>query len=100
MNGIRDLVAAGVIIAAMASCGGAFAQAPASPPVTIPAPAPASSQPSVATRVETWTRMQWDAAQKEWAKDKAKWADCRNQSKAKNLSERNSWSFLYRCMTD
>ena len=69
-------------------------------PATTPAPAPTSSKPSVITRVETWTRKQWDAAQKEWAKDKAKWADCRKQSKAQKLSGRKSWSFLYQCMTN
>jgi hypothetical protein len=99
MNRTRAFVAAGVVLAGIVACGGAFAQAPASPPATTPAPAPTPSKPSVATRVETWTRQQWDAAVKEWAKDKAKWANCREQSKAQKLSGRKSWSFLYRCMT-
>ena len=32
-------------------------------------------------KVEKWTEKQWGAAQKKWSKDKAKWVDCRNQSK-------------------
>jgi hypothetical protein len=79
---------AGVVVSQLA-----FAKTPASS-------APTSSEPSTATQVETWTKEQWNAAQKEWAKDKTKWANCRKQSKAQKLSRRKSWSFLYRCMTD
>lgn len=103
MNRTRAFVAAGAVLAGIAASGVAFAQAPASPPAKTPAPAasaPESSKPSVAARVETWTRKQWEAAQKEWAKDKAKWADCRTKSKAQKLSGRKSWSFLYQCMTN
>jgi hypothetical protein len=80
----------------------AFAKMPASSPAatSTPAPsAPTSPEPSAATQVETWTKEQWNAAQKEWAKDKTKWASCRKQSKAQKLSGRKSWAFLYRCMT-
>jgi hypothetical protein len=102
MNRTRAFVTAGLVLAGMAACGAAYAQTPAPPLAPTPAPAasaPPSSKPSAAARVETWTRKQWDAAQKEWAKDKAKWADCRKQSKAQKLSGRKSWSFLYQCMT-
>jgi hypothetical protein len=102
MNRTRAFVTAGLVLAGIAACGVAFAQAPAAPPATTPAPAasaPTSSKPSAAARVETWTTKQWNAAQKEWAKDKTKWADCRKQSKAQKLSGRKSWSFLYQCMT-
>ena len=54
---------------------------------------------STAADVETWTRKQWDAAQKEWAKDQTKWSDCQKQSGKKHLDGRKSWSFLYSCMT-
>ena len=102
MESTRALVAAGAVVAGIAACGTAFAQTQASPPATTRAPAasaPTSSQPSAATRVENWTRKQWKAAQTEWVKDKAKWADCRKRSKAQKLSGRKSWSFLYQCMT-
>jgi hypothetical protein len=102
MNRTRAFVTAGLVLAGIAACGAAYAQTPAPPLAPTPAPAasaPPSAKPSAAARVETWTRKQWDAAQKEWAKDKAKWADCRKQSKAQKLSGRKSWSFLYQCMT-
>jgi hypothetical protein len=102
MKRIRAVVAAGTLVAGIVACGIALAQAPASPSAATRAPAaaaPASSQPSAATRVENWTSKQWKAAQKEWVKDKAKWADCRKRSTAQKLSGRKSWSFLYQCMT-
>ena len=81
----------------------AFAKTPEPAPVgnTTPTPAaPASSEPSDASKVEKWTKKEWNNAVKEWAQDKAKWAGCREQSKARKLSGRKSWSFLYRCMTE
>jgi hypothetical protein len=50
-----------VAFAAIMSCTAAIAQTPA----------PQPSKPSMATRVETWTKKQWEAAKKEWAKDRA-----------------------------
>jgi hypothetical protein len=96
---------ASLIAAALASvlaCPLAFAKTPEPAPAgnTTPAPAaPASSEPSDVSKVEKWTQKEWDNAVKEWAQDKAKWAVCQEQSKAKKLSGRESWSFLYRCMT-
>ena len=81
----------------------AFAKTPEQAPAgnTIAAPSePASSEPSDVSNVEKWTQKEWDNAVKEWAQDKAKWAVCREQSKAKELSGRKCWSFLYRCMTE
>jgi hypothetical protein len=92
-----------VALAAAMGAGAAFAQTPASPPATKPAPAAAAqtpSTPSTATQVETWTNKQWAAAQKQWAKNKEKWADCRRQSSDRKLTGRKSWSFLYTCMTN
>lgn len=93
MNRTRTFVRAAVILVGLAVVGGASAQAPAPS-------GPTSSKQSIADRVETWTTKQWNAAKKEWAKDRAKWADCQNKSKAQKLSGRKSWSFLYRCMTN
>jgi hypothetical protein len=93
---------AAVGFAAALSSSAAIAQTSVSPPATKSAPAasaPDSSKPSTATRVETWTRKQWEAAKKEWARDTKKWADCRKRSSKQKLEGRKSWSFLYTCMT-
>ena len=102
MNRIRAFIAGGVILAGTVACGSSFAQAPATPSANTPAPAasaPTSSNPSAVAQVETWTTKQWDAAKKEWAKDKTKWADCQKQSRQQKLEGRKSWSFLYKCMS-
>jgi len=85
MNRIRAVAAAGIILAA--TCGGAFAQART------------PSEPSTVSQVETWTKKQWAEAKKKWAKDKARWAGCQKQSNKQKLEGRESWSFLYKCMT-
>jgi hypothetical protein len=80
----------------------AIAQTSTSTPATKPSPATSaadSSKASVPTQVEKWTKDQWEAAKKEWAKDKAKWADCQKQSTKQKLEGRKSWPFLYKCMT-
>ncbi len=65
----------------------AFAQGQTSPqPATKPAPAP-------------WTQEQWNAAKAKWSKETVKWGDCQKQADAKKLAGRESWSFLYTCMT-
>ena len=92
---------AAIAFAGFMNCSAAIAQAPAPIPVPRSAPAasvPDSAKPSTAAQVETWTNKQWEAAKKEWAKDKAKWADCRKQSSKQKLKRRKSWSFLYSCM--
>jgi hypothetical protein len=93
---------AAVGFAAALSSTAAIAQASVSPPATKSAPAasaPDSSKSSTATQVETWTRKQWEAAKKEWARDTKKWTDCRERSGKQKLEGRKSWSFLYTCMT-
>ena len=77
-----------IVVASAISVGVAFAQTPAA----------TTAQPSTATKVENWTNDQWNAAKTEWAKDKAKWADCNQQSTDRKLSGRDSWSYLYSCM--
>jgi hypothetical protein len=49
--------------------------------------------------VSKWTQEQWDAAKAKWSEEKVVWADCQKEANNKNLSGRESWSFLYRCMT-
>jgi len=100
---IHTRTLAAVALAGIISSGVVFAQAPESTPTRRPAPVastPAPSQPSTVAKVETWTKKQWAAAQKEWSKDKTKWADCRKQSKGQKLLGRKSWSFLYDCMSN
>jgi hypothetical protein len=101
MNRTRAFVAVSVVLVGAVACGVSFAQSPMTSPAKTPAPAaaaPISSNPSVATQVETWTKKQWDAAKQEWAKEKIKWADCEKQSDKQKLEGRKSWSFLYKCM--
>jgi hypothetical protein len=89
------------ILAAVLSSA-AIAQTSASPPATKPVPATSaadSSKASIPTQVENWTKDQWEAAKKEWAKDTAKWTDCQKQSSKQKLEGRKSWPFLYKCMT-
>jgi hypothetical protein len=87
-----------VVFTAVMSSSAVIAQTSVSQPATKSSPA-ASSKPSIATQVETWTSTQWEVAKEEWAKDKAKWADCQEQSSKQKLEGRKSWSFLYSCMT-
>jgi len=101
MSHIRFCLAA-VVFAAVMNSGTAIAQTSVPQPAPRPAPAasaPDPAKPSTATQVETWTIKQWEAAKKEWAKDKAKWTNCRKQSDQQKLKGRKSWSFLYKCMT-
>jgi hypothetical protein len=101
MSRIRFYLTA-VAFAAVISSGAAVAQTSESPPATKSSPTasnPDSSNPSTAAQVETWTIVQWEAAKEKWAKDKAKWADCQEQSGKQKLEGRKSWSFLYTCMT-
>ncbi len=88
-----------VLFAAVMTSGPTVAQTPAPPPATKAAPAPTVSKPTTAAQIEAWTTKQWEAAKKEWARDKAKWADCRKQSDKRKLEGRKSWWFLYQCMT-
>jgi hypothetical protein len=82
------------IVAALAmgtgmGTGAAFAQTPVAP-----------NQYSIAvTSVQNWTMTQWNAAKMEWAKDKARWDGCQQQSTDQKLTGRKSWSFLYACMS-
>jgi hypothetical protein len=101
MSRIRFYLTA-VVFTAVMSSGAVVAQTPVSPPANKSPPAasaPDSSKPSAVTQVEAWTSTQWEAAKEEWAKDKAKWADCQEQSSKQKLEGRKSWSFLYTCMT-
>ena len=60
---------------------------------------PVQAEPSTSEQVKTWTVAKWKNARAAFAKDKEKWASCRNQNKEKHLTGKASWSFLYGCMT-
>jgi len=80
----------------------AIAQTAASPPATKPAPATSvtdSQKASLPTQVEKWTKEQWEAAKKEWAKDTTKWANCQKQWNKHKHEGRKTWPSLYKCMT-
>src|SRR5665647_3069906 len=73
MSRISLCLTAALLTAVLSSA--AIAQTAASPPATKPAPAISaadSSKASVPTRVEKWTKDQWEAAKKEWAKETTK----------------------------
>jgi len=58
--------------------------------------------PSISSRIDDvskWTSKRWNRAKAEWEKEKDKWDDCQKQSKDRNLTGRESWSFLASCMT-
>jgi len=100
MSRISFCLTAAFLAAVLSSA--AIAQTSASPPATKLAPATSatdSSKASIPTQVENWTRGQWEAAKKEWAKDTTKWASCQKQSGKQKLEGRKSWPFLYNCMT-
>ncbi len=85
MKKLTSIIAAVAIAALSMGAGVAFAQ---------------TTGPDTATaKVENWTIEQWNAAKAEWAKDTAKWAACQQQSTDRKLAGRESWSFLYTCMT-
>jgi hypothetical protein len=87
-----------ILVSIFAIAGAANAQTPATSSTTAKTQTAASSA-SASSRAETWTKKQWDSAQKQWAKDKTRWSDCQKQSGEKHLDGRKSWSFLYTCMT-
>jgi hypothetical protein len=58
---------------------------------------PSSPISSKIDDVTQWTTQQWNRAKAEWEKETGKWADCQKQSK--DLTGRESWSFLASCMT-
>jgi hypothetical protein len=107
MRSLRYAAVAAILAGAVAS-GFAFAQTtPPTSKATESRPAPKAAEStakdgksdvSTATKVENWTRKQWNAMTKEWSKDKAKWAACRKKSSDQKLSGRKSWSYLYDCM--
>jgi hypothetical protein len=84
-----------LVATALLGTGAAQAQTqtPAAPPSVS-----AQAQRTM-TDVSKWTRRQWRSATTKWKEEKDAWNGCQNQAKAQNLSGRQSWQFLYDCMT-
>jgi hypothetical protein len=97
MSRLRLSFTVAALVASL-TCGGALGQS------TAPAPNPSliaqvSPEASTATKVENWTKRQWNAAKQKWSQDRAKWNACNHDTKDQKLSGRKSWSYLYDCMT-
>jgi hypothetical protein len=95
MSKIRTALMSIAVAGAIAA--GAFA-----PTVSIAqstSPSMTDKAKSTAEDVSKWTQKQWDAAKAKWVKQKDKWNSCNKQAADKKLSGRDSWSFLYTCMT-
>ena len=82
-----------VAIIAAASAGAASTPTPSF------AQSMSSSAKSTTDDVSKWTQKQWNAAKAKWVKEKDSSARCNSQASARTLSGRNSWSFIYDCMT-
>jgi hypothetical protein len=54
---------------------------------------------SAAKDASKWTQKEWNAAKAKWVKDKEKWNSCNKEKTDKKLRGRQSWSFIYNCMT-
>jgi hypothetical protein len=78
---------AGALVAATFAIAPVQAQEPAK-----------KEEPSKGQEVKNWSLKQWNRARAEFAKDKAKWASCREQGKEQKLHGKASWEFLYTCM--
>jgi psiF repeat len=96
MSQIRNALVSPAIAAALAA---ATVLAPTATLAQSTRPSMTDKAKSTAEDVSKWTQKQWDAAKAEWAKQKEKWNGCNKQATAKKLSGRDSWSFLYTCMT-
>jgi hypothetical protein len=82
---------------AVALIGAGAAQAQTQTPAAPPSISAQAQQ--TMTDVSKWTRQQWHAARAKWREESAAWNGCQSQAKAQNLSGRQSWQFLYDCMT-
>ena len=96
MSKIRTIVVsiaiAGAVVAGMAFAPGVSSAQSTSQSMT-------DKAKSATEDVSKWTQKQWNAAKAKWVKQKDKWNSCNKQATDKKLSGRESWSFLYTCMT-
>jgi hypothetical protein len=50
------------------------------------------------TEIEHWTEAQWESAKAMWMRENAKWTECERQVTDQQLTGRQSWVFIYKCM--
>jgi hypothetical protein len=99
MLGSRKLLVC-LVFATVLGTGAAVAQTQNAPAQNTAKDTSVSAQAAqTMTDVSKWTRKQWSAAKAKWVEEKDAWNGCQNEARAKNLSGRKSWQFLYDCMT-
>jgi malic enzyme len=98
MSRIRTLFIS-ILISGVVSAGMAFVPTIAAAQSRDQTPTMTDKAKSTADDVSKWTQKQWNAAKAKWVKEKDKWKSCNKQATDKKLSGRNSWSFIYTCMT-
>jgi hypothetical protein len=86
-----------VSVSAVSLIGAGAAQAQTQTPAAPPSISTQASQ--TMTNVSKWTRRQWNTAKAKWREEKTAWNGCQTEAKVQNLSGRQSWQFLYDCMT-
>jgi hypothetical protein len=99
MEGLMIRLSSRVLPVAILTCCVSNASLAQSQAQSQSAPKPAETSAIKMEDVSKWTQKQWNAAKTKWSEEKTTWNDCQTQAKAKNLSGRKSWQFLYDCMT-
>ena len=85
---------------AVMSLSAALAQIPTPPPAqnSTSTPPAQTAAPSMVTEIEHWTEAQWESAKAMWMRENAKWTECERQVTDQQLTGRQSWVFIYKCM--
>src|SRR5215831_15746579 len=99
MTRIRTYISPALILACFVGASFLAQSQTQTQPQTHTTSKPAESSMPKMEDVSKWTQKQWNAAKAKWSEEKTKWNDCQTQAKAKSLSGRKSWQFLYDCMT-
>jgi hypothetical protein len=101
MNRTRTVGAAVVVLAGIIVCGVAFAQAPASPPTTSPAPeasASTSTKPSPAVQ-SSLDRKAVGSGEEDMGHEQCETGGLPEAVEHKETEGGKRWSFLYKCTT-
>ena len=53
----------------------------------------------ISTRLNSWTKAQWERLKQRFRNDREKWAECQRQREGRKLSPYALQHFLYDCMT-
>ena len=79
-----------------ADAGAAAGQSPAQP--NAPEDDGSQKKSLTITSGSTMTKWKWQELKTKWIREKAKWADCRSQTKEQKLHGPKSWHFIAHCM--